>query len=158
MKSKIDITEFRKRLKNNTKTGSPKLKIVWGILAIFISDSSKSFYGKFDDSKFEILINSNFFPSYYFLKGTYKSSEKGLSINYSIEPIRLFGNSLIFFLPIIVFIIINSILYFQIKPPTKVYVAFNLFLVFISFVLILNIKWQKRNLQTKFNKTFEITE
>ena len=30
MKSKIDITEFRNRLKENTKIGSPKLKIEWG--------------------------------------------------------------------------------------------------------------------------------
>ena len=67
MKSKLNITEFRNRLKENTKIGSPKLKAEWGILSIFFADNSKCFYGKFDNSTFEIIKNSNFFPSYYFL-------------------------------------------------------------------------------------------
>ena len=46
MKSKIDITEFRNRLKENTKVGSPKLKVEWGIFSFFFSDNSKYFYGK----------------------------------------------------------------------------------------------------------------
>jgi hypothetical protein len=66
MKSKIEITEFRNRLKDNTKIGSPKLKIQWGILSIF-ADNSKCFYGNFDHSTFELITNSNFSPSFYFI-------------------------------------------------------------------------------------------
>ena len=73
MKSKIDITEFRNRLKDNTKIGSPKLKIPLGFFSIF-TDNSKCFYGRFDNSTFEIIKNSNFIPSLYFLKGTYEIS------------------------------------------------------------------------------------
>jgi hypothetical protein len=46
MKSRIDITEFRNRLKDNTKIGNPSLKITWGILSIF-NDNSKSVLWKF---------------------------------------------------------------------------------------------------------------
>lgn len=59
MKSKIDIAEFRNRLKDNTKIGSPKLKIPLGFFSIF-TDNSKSFYGNFDNSNFELTTNSNF--------------------------------------------------------------------------------------------------
>ena len=86
MKSKIDITEFRNRLKENTKIGSPKLKIPLGLFSIF-TENSKYFYGNFDNSTFEIIKNSNFFPSFYFLKGTYKNIEKSLIVNYTIEPL-----------------------------------------------------------------------
>jgi hypothetical protein len=75
MKSKIEITEFRNRLKDNTKIGSPKLKIQWGILSIF-ADNSKCFYGNFDNSTFELITNSNFLPSFYFLKGIIKIWKK----------------------------------------------------------------------------------
>ena len=53
MKSKIDITEFRNRLKDNTKIGSPKLKFPLGFFSVF-TDNSKCFYGRFDNSTFEI--------------------------------------------------------------------------------------------------------
>jgi hypothetical protein len=154
MKSKLNINEFRNRLKDNTKIGSPKLKIEWGILSIFFADNSKYFYGKFDNSTFEIIQNSNFFPSYYFLKGTYKNSEKNLIVNYSVEPISKLGK----YFPIIVFIMCNSVFYFQIKPPFEIYALLNLFIVFILIVSELHIKWKNRNLKRKFNKIFEITE
>ena len=54
MKSKIDITEFRNRLEDNTKIGSIKLKIPLGFFSIF-NNNSKYFYGKFDNSTFEVI-------------------------------------------------------------------------------------------------------
>jgi hypothetical protein len=156
MKSKIDITEFRNRLKENTKIGSPKLKIEWGVLSIFFADNSKCFYGKFDDSTFEIIKNSKFFPSYYFLKGTYKNSEKNLTVNYSIEPVSKLIIPGIKYFPIIVFIMFNSIFYFEVKPPIEIYIIFNVFIILISVFSRLNIKWQNRKLKRKFNKIFEI--
>jgi hypothetical protein len=157
MKSKIDITEFRNRLKDNTKIGSPKLKIPLGFFSIF-TDNSKCFYGRFDNSTFEIIKNSSFVPSLYFLKGTYEKTEKSLTVNYSLEPVGKLRLVWVKYFPIIALIMCNSIFYFQAKPPTKVYLIFNLFIVFISIVSKLNIKWQNRNLKRKFNKIFEITE
>ncbi|MFT5754849.1 MAG: hypothetical protein ACI9FW_000981 [Flavobacterium sp.] len=39
MKSKLDITEFRDRLKNNTKIGLPHLQITLGLFSIFFYSS-----------------------------------------------------------------------------------------------------------------------
>lgn len=157
MKSKIDITQFRNRLKENTKIGSPKLKIPMGFFSIF-SDNSKCFYGNFDNSTFELIINSNFSPASYFIKGTYKNTEKNLMVNYSFEPIGKLRIAWIKYFPIIAFIVSNSVFYFQVKPPIEIYIIFNTFIVFISIFSRLNIKWQKNKLKRKFNKIFEITE
>jgi hypothetical protein len=157
MKSKIDITEFRNRLKDNTKIGSPKLKIQWGILSIF-ADNSKCFYGNFDNSTFELIANSNFSPSLYFLKGIYKKTEKNLIVNYSVEPVGRLRIAWVKYFPIIAFIMCNSVFYFEAKPPIEIYIIFNVFIVFISIFSRLNIKWQNKKLERKFKKIFEITE
>ncbi len=157
MKSKIDITEFRNRLKENTKIGSPKLKIPLCFFSLF-TKNSKYFYGNFDNSTFEIIKNSNFFPSFYFLKGTYKNIEKSLIVNYTIEPLGKLRIAYIKYFPVIALIIFNSIFYFQAKPPIEIYILSNLFIVFISIISRLNIIRQNRNLKRKFNKMFEITE
>lgn len=157
MKSKIDITEFRNRLKENTKIGSPKHKIPLVFFSLF-TENSKYFYGNFDNSTFEIIKNSNFFPSFYFLKGTYKNIEKNLIVNYTIEPLGKLRIAYIKYFPIIALIIFNSIFYFQAKPPIEIYIIFNLFIVFISIISRLNLIRQNRNLKRKFNKIFEITE
>ena len=157
MKSKIDITEFRNRLKDNTKIGSPKLKIPLGFFSFFI-DNSKCFYGNFDNSNFEIITNSNFLPSFYFLKGTYENTEKNLIVNYSIEPLGKLRIAWVKYFPIIALIICNSIFYFQAKTPIEIYIIFNLFIVFISFFSRLNVKWKNKKLKSKFNKIFEIIE
>jgi hypothetical protein len=157
MKSKIDITEFRNRLKENTKIGSPKHKIPLVFFSIF-TENSKYFYGNFDNSTFEIIKNSNFFLSFYFLKGTYKNIEKSLIVNYTIEPLGKLRIAYIKYFPVIALIIFNSIFYFEAKPPIEIYIIFNLFIVFISIISRLNIIRQNRNLKRKFNKMFEITE
>jgi hypothetical protein len=157
MKSKIDITEFRNRLKDNTKIGSPKLKIPLGFFSIF-TDNSKCFYGNFDNSNFELIINSNFTPYSYFLKGTYKVTEKNLIVNYSIEPVGKLRIAWIKYFPIIALIMCNSIFYFEAKPPTEIYIIFNVFIIVIIFFSRLSIKWQNKKMQRKFNKIFEIIE
>ncbi|GAA4042556.1 hypothetical protein [Flavobacterium chungnamense] len=157
MKSKIDITEFRNRLKENTKIGAPKHKIPLVFFSLF-TENSKYFYGNFDNSTFEIIKNSNFFPSFYFLKGTYKNIEKSLIVNYTIEPLGKLRVAYIKYFPVIAMIIFNCIFYLHAKPPIEIYIISNLFIVFISIISRLNIIWQNRNLKRKFNKMFEITE
>ena len=157
MKTKIDIIEFRNRLNENTKIGMQSLKIQWGILSIF-ADNSQCFYGKFDDSTFELITNSNFSPTFYLLKGTYKKTKVNIIVNYEIEPIDKLGVSWINYFPFIALIIFNSIFYFQVKPPIEIYIIFNSFIIFISLLIKLIINWQNRKLKKKFNKIFEITD
>jgi hypothetical protein len=157
MKSKIDITEFRNRLKENTKIGSPKLKIPLGFFSIF-TDNSKYFYGNFDNSTFELIKNSNFSPYFFFLKGTYKKDEKNLNVNYRLEPVGKIRIAYLKYFPIIALILFNSIFYFEIKPPIEIYVIFNVLIVFSAIFSRLNVKWQNKKLERKFNKIFEIIE
>jgi hypothetical protein len=157
MKSKLDISEFRNRLKVNTKIGSPKLKIPLVFFSIF-TDTSKCFYGSFDNSTFGIVQNNDFFPSLYFLKGTYKLTEQHLTVNYHLEPVGKIRLAWVKYFPIIAFLVFNSIFYFQEGIPTKIYVFFNIFIAFISIISRLFIKWQNRNLIRKFDKIFELTE
>ena len=156
MKSNIDITEFRNRLKNNTKVGSPKLKIPLGLFSIF-TDNSKCFYGNFDSSTFGLITNSNFSPNLYFLKGTYKNTENKLTVNYSVEPVGKFRIVFVKYFPLITLIMFNCIFYFQAKPPIEVYVIFNILIFLISIFSNLSIKWQNKKLKRRFNKIFEIT-
>lgn len=45
MKSKLNITEFRNRMRENMKVGSPKFKLSpFGFFTMF-GDNSKPFYG-----------------------------------------------------------------------------------------------------------------
>ena len=157
MKSKIDITEFRNRLKVNIKIGAPSLKIPLGFFSIFINNS-KCFYGNFDNSTFEIITNSNFLPPSYFLKGTYKNMGGNLYINYTVKPVGKLRIAWIKYFPIIMLIMFNCIFYFEVKPPIEIYIIFNLFIVLISFFSGLIIKWEKKKLERKFNKIFEIFE
>ena len=157
MKSKIDIIEFRNRLTENTKIGLPSLKIQWGILSIF-ADNSQCFYGKFDNSTFELIINSNFSPSFYLLKGTYKKTEENLIVNYNIEPIDKLRIAWIKYFPIIALIMCNSIFYFEAKPPIEIYIIFNVFIILISVIMKPIIISQNRKLKRKFIKIFEIAE
>ncbi|HJR99605.1 MAG TPA: hypothetical protein VJ780_01615 [Flavobacterium sp.] len=155
MESKIDITAFRNRLKDNMKIGSPRLQIPLGFLSIFIHNP-KCFYGRFDNSSFELTTNSDFFPILYFLKGTYKNTGNKLLVNYSVEPVGKLRIAWVKYFPIFAFIISNSVFYFEAKPPIEVYIAFNIFIVFSFFFSRLMMKWQNKRLERKFNKIFEI--
>ena len=157
MKSRIAITEFRNRLKDHTKIGTPSLKIPWGILSIF-ADQSKCFYGNFDHSTFELILNSNFSPSLYVLKGTYKKTEENLTVDYSVAPVGQLRIAYVKYFPILALILCNAIFYFQAKPPIEIYSIFNVFIVFITCFSRLNLKWQHKKLQRKFNTLFEITD
>ena len=157
MKSKIDIIEFRNRLKENTKIGLPSLKIQLGILSTF-ADNSQCFYGTFDKSTFELIINSNYSPSFYLLRGSYKKTEKNLIVNYNLEPIDKLRVYWVKYFPFIALIFCNSIFYFEVEPPLELYVIFNVIIIFISFLIRPIIKWQNRKLKLKFNKIFEIIE
>lgn len=157
MKSKIGINEFRNKLKDHTKIGTSSSKIQWGIFSIF-ADNSKCFYGHFDNSTFELITNSNFYPPFYILKGTYKITEKNLTVNYSFEPVGKLRIVWIKYFPIIALIMCNSIIYFEAKPTIKIYIIVNAVIILISVFSRINIKWQNRKLKRKFNKTFEIVD
>jgi len=158
MESKLSTTEFRDRLKLNTKIGTPELKFNFGILSIF-SDHSKCFYGSFDDATFRLSINSNFTTKFYILKGKYKNTDSKLNLNYTIETMSKLGIIWIIYFPLVLLIGFNCFLCFNNKStPNEVIIVFNLFLIFIIFISRLQLKREKKNLKLTFNKIFEIIE
>ncbi len=156
MKSKLNITEFRNRLKDNTKIGRPDTQISLGIFSIFFL-SSKKFYGNFDDSTFLLTINYNFTSGFYILKGEYQNIDHKLKLNYIIEPISKTSFIWIKYFPFVALIGFNCFFFLNLKNiPNEINIIFNSFIVFIIFFSRWDIKRKKKNLEQKFIEIFEI--
>ena len=157
MKSKLNISEFRNKLEEKFKIGSPKLKLSpFGFFTMF-GGISKTFYGNFDDSTFRLTMNSAITPTFYILKGEYKNTNNTLNVNYTVEPNSKFQIVWMKFFPIIalfasnLFFLVNSR-----KTPIEVYIAFNSFIIFIIFFSRWDINRKKKNLEKKFIEIFEL--
>lgn len=158
MKSKLTISEFRNRLKTHSKIGSPNFKSsLFGIFTMFGGNNSKFFYGLFDDSAFNLTMNSTIMPPLYVIKGKYKNTNSTLSINYTIESNSKFRLLWMKFFPIIFLFVINLLfLLSSNKIPFEVYIVFNLFTIFILFYSRWDMKRRKKNMEQKFIEIFEI--
>lgn len=157
MKSKLSLSEFRRRLKNNTQIGSPKLKLSpFAIFTIF-DGKSKLFYGLFDDNDFRLTINYLATPTFFILKGNYKIINDKLEVTYTIEPhpkVTLFW---VKYFPFFGVIIMNSLLISAGNAPLELFMLLNVFLIFIFFYSRWDIKRKRKNIEQKFIEIFEIT-
>ncbi|WP_428231124.1 hypothetical protein [Flavobacterium sp.] len=157
MKSKLDATEFRNKIKSNTVIGNPKFKFISPFWLFKVFEGFwKPFYGNFDDSTFRLTINSTVSPTFYTIKGKYKTANNTLNISYIIEPTHKFSTIWIKYFPIVAFVLINSVLISIDKTPAEVYIVFNLFLVISVFLSRWRTKREMKKLEQKFNETFEI--
>ncbi|CAM3664732.1 hypothetical protein FSS13T_27290 [Flavobacterium saliperosum S13] len=155
MVSKISITEFKERLKNNTKYGPPKIKGTPFAIFTLFGESNKIFFGTYSKTKFELTKNSTLFPTVHIISGEIKSIENNKTeINYVVKPIG-FGYYWNKYMPIIVIPICNLILYTN-SAPLKAYKIINPLM--FGFVIIINlIIWRNKNkLINYFEKIFEI--
>jgi hypothetical protein len=124
---------------------------------MFGGDISKTFYGLFDDSAFNLTMNSTLFPPLYVIKGKYKNTNNTLIINYTIEPNSKFGLLWMKFFPIIFLFVINLLfLLSSNKIPFEVFIVFNSFTIFILFYSRWDMKRRKKNMEKKFIEIFEI--
>lgn len=156
MKSKLNITEFRNRMKENTKVGSPKFKSSpFGVFTMF-SGNSKPFYGLIDDSNFRLTINSTSIPTFYIVKGKYKNANNVLNVNYIIEPSSKFQLVWMKYFPV-VFLFAFNLFYLLNSNPIESLIVVNSFIIFIIFFSRWDIKRKKKNLEQKFIEMFEIT-
>ena len=157
MKSKLNITEFRNILKENTAIGSPKIKLSpFGMFTVF-NGFSKTFYGIFDDSTFYLTTNSTFFPTFYIIKGKYKNSNQTLNINYTVEPKSKFQSVWYKLFPIISLIMINLPLFNDYrKKSVEEIILTNLCVILIIIYAFWDIKRKRKNLEQRFIETFKI--
>lgn len=153
MKSNLNITEFRDRLKCSIKKGHPKLKINTPFNLLFF-DSSKSFYGRYDDSTFYITSNLRFSQSYYLIKGKYELVNKKLQIEYEILPKFKYQK---YFLTLWLICGIGMITYinFSFGNINNAMIV-SIFIFLMSIFGVLHYNLSKKIVENKFRKTFEI--
>nr|WP_315140170.1 hypothetical protein [uncultured Flavobacterium sp.] len=159
MTSKLSLSEFRNRIKENLDIGSPKLKLSPLSVFTMFGETSKPFYGNYDETSFRLTTNSTMSPTFYILKGEYKKVNATVTVNYSIVSPSKFHKIWIKFFPILACIAVNSVFFFDsTKAPIEVYVVFNSFWVVVTLFSIWYNKRKKRKLEEKFLELFEITK
>lgn len=156
MQSKLSLSEFRTRLKNNTEIGPPRLKLgPFSIFTIF-DGHSKPFYGLFDDKNFRLTINSMRSPSFFIIAGKYDRTDDKVQISYIVEPYPKFYLTWIKYFPIFIFILINLLLIFSENVPKEIFIPVNIFLLFAVFYSRWDYKRKRKSIEQKFIEIFEI--
>lgn len=145
MTSRISILEFRNRLKSNTKIGLLHFKRELGMFSIFFPNS-KCFYGKFDDTTFRLMLNSNFISPIYILNGEYQNVNGMLKLNYAVIPLSKTYIVVMKYFPLVLLIGFNSFLYFDLKNvPDIAYIIFNSLIALGFFYSRWQLKHEKKN-------------
>lgn len=158
MISKLNKSDFKKRLEQNTKIGDPK--IIGTPFAVFtmFGKTRMKFYGDYTDSNFRLTKNAILYPIPYIFEGTIKSKDKTTTeISINIKPIW-FGYLWIRILPALSLIFINLI--FLINGDTigiEIYFLVNIFLLCMFTPIVFTIR-QKNRLLKDFFKIFEISD
>lgn len=155
MISKLSLSEFRTRLKNNTEIGSPKVKIgPFGIFAAF--SGTKPFYGLFDDKTFRLTINSTVSPTFYIVKGKYKLVNNVLKVDYIVEPGNKFQPIWAKYSPIVLILVINIFFLFFARGLRRASTIVNLFLLFMAFYSKWKVEKNRKKLEKIFVRIFEL--
>ncbi len=156
MTSELSISDFKNKLKNHTKIGNAKIKGTPFFIFTLFGQTKKDFYGDFDNSSFQLTINSSFFPIPYIIQGDFKAKNKSKTkLSYKIKPIW-FGYLWVRILPILAFIIVNGILLTQHqKIETEIILIINILLL-LMFLPIFILNYRKKIMEKKFRKIFKI--
>lgn len=157
MTSKLSLSEFRNRIKENLDIGSPQLKLSHLSIFTMFGETSKPFYGNYDETSFRLTANSTISPTFYILKGEYKKVNATVTVNYNIVSPSKFHKVWMKFFPILAWVVVNSV-FFANNRSFKAFVVFNSFWVVVSLFSIWYNKRKKRKLEEKFLELFEITK
>lgn len=157
MESKLSLSEFRDRLKNNTEIGSPKLKLSpFGVFFNLFGGKSKLFYGLFDDKSFRLTMNYTTSPTFFIIKGQYKIINRTFIISYDIESSPKFYLVAIKFFPIIALVIINISFFLSEEVQKEIFILPNVALICMLFFSRWDIKYKRKNIEKMFIEIFEI--
>ncbi|MBC7523956.1 MAG: hypothetical protein H7239_05910 [Flavobacterium sp.] len=158
MQSNLTLAEFRNRLTNFTKIGHPKLKLSPFAVFSMFGDSSKTFYGLFDDNTFSLTSNFRTDPTYYILRGSYKTVNGKLEVQYELAPRHKYQLYWWIFIPVLGFVVFNSILLSTYNESiSELPLIINMFLIFMVTYAYININTKRKKLEKNFMKIFEIT-
>lgn len=156
MESKLTISAFREKLQNSTKIGDPKLKLSPLSMFMMFGQSSKTFYGLFDQTTFCLTTNFITSPTLFILTGSYKSVNGKIKIQYKIEPRYKYQNLWLIFVSIFGFIFFNSTRIFKNMFLSTESLMVNFFLIFMISFGIWDIMKRKKKLEQDFITIFEI--
>ncbi len=159
MESNLSITEFRDKLKKFTKIGHPKLKLSPFAMFSMFGDSSKIFYGLYDNSTFSLTSNFIANPTSFILRGGYKTVNGKLKIQYKVTPRFKYQLYWWIFVPVLGFSFFNYTLLSNYNESSmEKLIIINSFLIFMIVYAYFDITRKKRKLEKNFIKIFEIIE
>lgn len=158
MISKLNKSDFIKRLEQNTKIGDPKIKGTPFAVFTMFGKTRMKFYGEYTNSDFRLTKNAILYPIPYIFQGTMKSKDKTTTeISLNIKPIW-FGYLWIRILPALALIFINLMLIINAADiETEIYILINAFLLFMFTPILFTIR-QKNKLLKDFYKIFKISD
>lgn len=158
MISKLNKSDFIKRLEQNTKIGDPKIKGTPFAVFTMFGETRMKFYGEYTNSDFRLTKNAILYPIPYIFQGTMKSKDKTTTeISLNIKPIWI-GYLWIRILPALALIFINLMLIINAEDiETEIYILVNAFLLFMFTPILFTIR-QKNKLLKDFYKIFEIID
>lgn len=156
MTSKLTRQEFESQLKNLVRKGNPTIMgTPFAILTSF-DFSGKPFYGEYNKSNFRITRNKTLPPNSYVISGNFSESGHKTKLEYQIKPF-LFIYYWIRIIPIFGFLFLNAILFFSFQVfQWDIVLVLNGFLGLMAFLSFKLDKHQRKAIETRFIKEFEI--
>jgi hypothetical protein len=155
MQSNLSLSEFRRRLTDNTEIGSPKAAL--GQVRVFpLSGAVKPFYGFFDDNNFSLTVNSLKASTYYIINGKYKIVNNRVTVDYIVEAGNKYQQFWSHYSPIILILAINIFFLFFARGLRRASTIVNLFLLFLAFYSRWYEERKRQKLEKKFISIFEI--
>ncbi len=161
MESNLSISEFKELLKSTVKIGNPKIKLSPFTILTMFGESSKTFFGVFDDKSFFLTTNFGLFQrnsTPYILRGSYKTVNGKLTVKYILEP--RFKYQKVWWILLAVF----GIGFFNYTlsssksaTETNLFYIMNSFLIFMLCFGFWNITNNRKRLEKNFMMIFKIT-
>ena len=157
MQSKLNISEFRSKLKDSTKIGHPKVKLSpFGIFSMF-SGSSKIFYGLYDETTLSLTSNLRVNQVPFIIKGSHKNVNGKVQVQYKLTPRYKYQNYWWIFTSVLSFVFGNTTILNDNDFNIIRFTILNLFLLFLVIYAFFNISRGKRRLENNFINSFEIS-
>ena len=155
--STLGLFDFKEKLKSSTKFGHPKLRLSPLAAFTIFGQSSKTFYGLFDDKAFSLTTNSLAFLTPFILRGNYNNVNGKIKVKYIIEPRYKYQNIWSILLVVFPFVFFNFT-FFSNKNALKIEYIFiyNSFLIFMVCFAIWNMSTATRKLEKDFIEIFKI--
>ncbi|MES2545961.1 MAG: hypothetical protein V4548_13835 [Bacteroidota bacterium] len=160
MTSKINASEFKERLKENTQKGMPIIKVSPFALFTLLGKSKKKFFGSYTDNSFRFTKNTSINVIPQTVTGTFENiNDSETKVDYHIETIW-FGWLWLRSIPLLIAGITYAVYWFQPKGanwmPSVIFVDF--FFLLLHFWLIQTQKKDLIRFENDFKKIFEITD